>query len=124
MKLYIIAIGLIAVATAGCGVRPYKAAGTKGDNKIVSPGYFLEGYRDAKVGEGEYRVEYLVSGGYTDPIPTSMQYALRRAGELCPAGFTHTFKKINMPDAWFEEFRCRANGCLYQPMVSGVVKCK
>lgn len=121
--LRVVVVTAIAMSSVSCGIRPYKAAGTNGGAAWVSPGYFLEGYRDVQIGDGVYIVEYLVSGGYTDPIPTSMEYAMRRAGELCPNGFTQTFAEIGMEDARIEEFRCTARGCLGHPMVSGIVTC-
>lgn len=63
---------LVCALLGGC-VTPYQQMGLSG------------GYADQALGGGRYSIDVRVNG-YTS-AGTALQYAYRRAGELCPGGY-------------------------------------
>ena len=94
------------------------------------PGGATPGYADKEISRGVYVVEVRQIGGYQfianaeNTEHTYVSHWKRRAGELCPDGYTGEPIWIKPMDAQIYQFRCEARFCQNYPMVSGSVTCK
>jgi hypothetical protein len=94
------------------------------------PGGATPGYLDQEISPGVYIVEVRKIGGYQfiatpdNAEHTFITFWKRRAGELCPNGYSGEPRWIRPMEAQIDQYRCDANFCQNYPMVTGTVTCK
>jgi hypothetical protein len=108
---------LITIGIAGCAAEPYKKADLSWYGGAT-------GYLEKELKPGIYILEYSQIGGYNYNLELNKTYWLKRAKELCPAGYDGGYEVIHPAHAKIPEFECSRRYCTSYPLVSGIIKCK
>ena len=119
----------ISILLAGCSSMTGPMEYVRSEPIGKGPGGATPGYLDEEIATGVYIVEVRQIGGYQfiataeNTEHTYISHWKRRAGELCPSGYTGDPTWIRPMDAQISQYRCVARYCQNYPMVSGRVTC-